>query len=70
VKNIEMHLVSREAQTVVIDGQSFDFSAGESIHTETSRKYTMPAVSTIVEAPDGTSMTCGPTRANRSVCLA
>lgn len=46
---VEMHLVSREAQTVVIDGQSFDFDAGESIHTETSRKYTIPVLSAIVE---------------------
>jgi dimethylhistidine N-methyltransferase len=47
---VEMHLVSREAQTVAIDGQSFDFAAGESIHTETSRKYSVQTVSAIVES--------------------
>ncbi len=37
---IEMHLVSREAQRVTVLGRKFDFSAGESIHTENSYKYT------------------------------
>jgi dimethylhistidine N-methyltransferase len=47
---VEMHLVSLEAQTVVVDGQSFDFAAGESIQTETSRKYNVQTVSAIVES--------------------
>jgi L-histidine Nalpha-methyltransferase len=47
---VEMHLVSREAQTVTVDGQRFDFEAGESIHTETSRKYTVSTLSAIVES--------------------
>jgi uncharacterized SAM-dependent methyltransferase len=34
-----MHLVSQVAQTVTIDFLSFEFEAGESIHTESSRKY-------------------------------
>jgi uncharacterized SAM-dependent methyltransferase len=38
---IEMHLISREPQTVSIDGQSFTFEQGESIHTESSYKYTV-----------------------------
>jgi L-histidine N-alpha-methyltransferase len=46
---VEMHLVSLEAQTVVVDGQSFDFAAGEPIHTETSRKYNVKTLSAIVE---------------------
>jgi dimethylhistidine N-methyltransferase len=37
---IEMHLVSREAQRVRVNGNTFDFDAGESIHTENSYKYT------------------------------
>jgi dimethylhistidine N-methyltransferase len=37
---IEMHLVSREAQRVRVNGNAFDFQAGESIHTENSYKYT------------------------------
>src|SRR6202012_5496288 len=35
---IEMHLVSQEAQTATIDGQSFDFEAGGKNHPQTSRK--------------------------------
>ncbi|MEJ2452368.1 MAG: L-histidine N(alpha)-methyltransferase, partial [Gammaproteobacteria bacterium] len=34
-------LVSRNRQTVVIDKQQFEFAAGESIHTESSYKYTI-----------------------------
>jgi dimethylhistidine N-methyltransferase len=37
---IEMHLVSRRAQTVAAAGRRFHFRAGESIHTENSYKYT------------------------------
>jgi dimethylhistidine N-methyltransferase len=47
---IEMHLVSREAQRVDVDGQSFEFAAGETIHTETSRKYDVRTFSAIVES--------------------
>ncbi|WP_242187056.1 L-histidine N(alpha)-methyltransferase [Sphingomonas sp. CARO-RG-8B-R24-01] len=36
---VEMHLVSTDAQTVSIDGRGFRFAAGETIHTESSRKY-------------------------------
>ena len=36
---IEMHLVSRRAQTVSIAGRSISFARGESIHTENSYKY-------------------------------
>ena len=38
---IEMHLVSRKPQTVRILGRSFAFRAGESIHTESSYKYSL-----------------------------
>jgi L-histidine Nalpha-methyltransferase len=38
---IEMHLVSRRQQRVHIDGEEFDFAAGESIHTENSYKFTL-----------------------------
>lgn len=37
---IEMHLVSKIAQTVSIGPNEVVFAAGESIHTENSRKYT------------------------------
>ncbi len=38
---IEMHLVSRKAQTVRILGRSFAFRTGETIHTENSYKYSL-----------------------------
>jgi len=38
---VEMHLVSRKAQTVRIRGNSFAFRSGESIHTESSYKYSL-----------------------------
>jgi dimethylhistidine N-methyltransferase len=38
---IEMHLISRKAQTMRILGRSFSFRAGESIHTESSYKYSL-----------------------------
>jgi dimethylhistidine N-methyltransferase len=36
---IEMHLVSTVKQTANVSGHRFAFEAGESIHTESSRKY-------------------------------
>jgi L-histidine Nalpha-methyltransferase len=44
---IEMHLVSRTAQSVRVLGRSFTFAAGESIHTENSCKYTVEAFSAL-----------------------
>jgi dimethylhistidine N-methyltransferase len=38
---IEMHLVSLADQQVTVAGRRFDFSTGESIHTENSYKYTL-----------------------------
>jgi dimethylhistidine N-methyltransferase len=38
---IEMHLVSRVAQSVRVAGERFEFAVGESIHTEDSHKYTI-----------------------------
>lgn len=38
---IEMHLISRKAQTVRVMGRSFNFRTGESIHTESSYKYSL-----------------------------
>ena len=38
---IEMHLVSRTAQTARVGDRVFAFRAGESIHTENSHKYTL-----------------------------
>ena len=38
---IEMHLVSLREQTAQAGGETFDFEAGESIHTENSHKFTV-----------------------------
>lgn len=38
---IEMHLISKKPQTVRIQGRSFAFRTGESIHTESSYKYSL-----------------------------
>ena len=40
---IEMHLVSRAAQSVRVDGESFSFAADEAIHSESSYKYDLDA---------------------------
>lgn len=39
-KAIEMRLVARHAHTVEVAGRPIQFAAGETIHTEDSRKYT------------------------------
>ncbi|MEF2553750.1 L-histidine N(alpha)-methyltransferase [Aurantimonas sp. A2-1-M11] len=36
---VEMHLVAQAAGTISVAGRSFAFAAGETIHTESSRKY-------------------------------
>lgn len=41
LRRIEMHLVSKRAQTVTIEGQRFAFDEGETIHTENSHKFTV-----------------------------
>ena len=38
---IEMHLLSRCAQTVHVAGRDFSFAQGESLHTENSHKFTI-----------------------------
>ena len=38
---IEMHLISERQQTARVDGHTFEFNAGDSIHTENSYKYTI-----------------------------
>jgi dimethylhistidine N-methyltransferase len=38
---IEMHLISKKPQTVRFQGRSFAFRTGESIHTESSYKYSL-----------------------------
>ncbi|MFQ5429431.1 MAG: L-histidine N(alpha)-methyltransferase [Phycisphaerae bacterium] len=38
---VEMHLVSRVAQTVALNGETFSFRRGETIHTENSHKFSL-----------------------------
>jgi dimethylhistidine N-methyltransferase len=40
-QRIEMHLVSRRAQSVSLNGEVFGFAEGETIHTEYSHKFTV-----------------------------
>jgi L-histidine N-alpha-methyltransferase len=55
---IEMHLVSRHAQTVCVAGREIRFAEGESIHTENSYKYTPDAVRAMVTAAGWTLTDC------------
>jgi dimethylhistidine N-methyltransferase len=48
-QRIEMHLVSEQAQRVRVNGSAIDFVAGESIHTESSYKYTVDSFSRLAE---------------------
>lgn len=47
---IEMHLESLRDQTVKLDGHRFRFKAGETLHTENSRKFDRDRVVAMVEA--------------------
>jgi dimethylhistidine N-methyltransferase len=40
-RRVEMHLLSRERQTVYVLGRDIAFEEGETIHTENSHKYTV-----------------------------
>ncbi|MCJ2062010.1 L-histidine N(alpha)-methyltransferase [Methylobacterium sp. J-088] len=46
---IEMHLVARDAQDVAIGSDTFAFAAGETIHTESSYKYTAETFRALAE---------------------
>ncbi|MBT3331330.1 MAG: L-histidine N(alpha)-methyltransferase [Rhodospirillaceae bacterium] len=39
---VEMHLVSRRAQSITLGAQTITFAEGETIHTENSYKYSVP----------------------------
>ncbi|MFZ2236515.1 MAG: L-histidine N(alpha)-methyltransferase [Dokdonella sp.] len=45
LQRIEMHLVSRRAQTVTIGDEQFLFGDGETLHTESSYKFTIEGLS-------------------------
>lgn len=46
---VEMHLVSDCAQGVNVSGCRIDFAAGETIHTESSRKYELAGFAAVAE---------------------
>jgi dimethylhistidine N-methyltransferase len=47
---IEMHLYSRKAQNVRLCGRTISFTAGESIHTENSYKYSILRLGQLAQA--------------------
>jgi dimethylhistidine N-methyltransferase len=46
---VEMHLVSLAKQAVTIAGHQFFFEEGETLHTETSRKYSISGFDSLVQ---------------------
>lgn len=46
---IEMHLVSRCRQAILLDGHRFVFDRGETLHTENSCKYSLEAFQALAE---------------------
>jgi len=52
---IEMHLVSPRAQRVRVAGETIDFAAGETIHTENSYKHSPAALCALAEATGWTT---------------
>ena len=47
LQRVEMHLVSRRAQTVHLLGERFSFAEGETIHTENSHKFSVDGLRTL-----------------------
>ncbi|PWG64837.1 L-histidine N(alpha)-methyltransferase [Spiribacter halobius] len=47
---VEMHLIAERPQTVTVAGERFRFEAGESLHTETSHKYTRDGFAALAAA--------------------
>jgi dimethylhistidine N-methyltransferase len=48
-RRIEMHLVSRARQQVRLDGQTFSFEEGETLHTENSYKFSVQGMQALAE---------------------
>ena len=49
LRRIEMHLVSREHQTVTLGGQRYEIAEGQSLHTENSHKFTVDSLRALAE---------------------
>ena len=50
LKRIEMHLVSKERQTVHVNGNAIAFDKGETLHTENSYKYSLQSFTALCNA--------------------
>ena len=59
-----MHLASLKRQKVKVAGETFEFRAGETIHTENSYKYSVESLGRSRAARAGFPAGYGPTRAN------
>lgn len=53
---IEMHLISKKAQTVRVLGRSFSFRPGETIHTESSYKYSLDRFTALARGSGWTAL--------------
>ena len=49
LRRIEMHLVSREHQTVAVGGERYELAEGQSLHTENSHKFTVDSLRELAE---------------------
>jgi dimethylhistidine N-methyltransferase len=47
-ERIEMHLVAKRPTSIELEGQTFEFAPGESIHTESSHKYSIDGFQRLV----------------------
>ena len=68
IGRIEMHLRSLCDQTVTIDGNAFEFQAGETIHTENSHKYDIEQFQEMARDAGFEPERVGPTATICSVC--
>jgi dimethylhistidine N-methyltransferase len=55
---IEMHLRSRRRQTVTLAGERFEFAAGETIHTESSHKYSRESFTQLAASAEFKPASC------------
>jgi uncharacterized SAM-dependent methyltransferase len=58
MSRIEMHLESLEAQTATAAGRAFQFRQGETVHTENSHKFTVPAFTALAESAGWRVLAC------------
>jgi dimethylhistidine N-methyltransferase len=64
LNRVEMHLASLKRQKVRIDGETIDFRAGETIHTENSYKYSLDSLRALARGADWKPITAWTDRKN------